>query len=129
MGSRAGAARTRCWELRRAGKDPLTASDFAESQRPAPNRAKDFLGAAMSLAIVGAIFLFVTDSVASHCTPAQKPQAGPGACAGLPAIASHIHGIATLFVMACAALAAIAFIWYMFWGYKTNGHVEEGRGG
>jgi hypothetical protein len=24
-------------------------------------------------------------------------------------------------VAACAALAAIAFIWYMFWGYKANG--------
>jgi hypothetical protein len=129
MGSRDGVARIRCWELRRADKDPLMVSGFEEPGRPLPHRAKDFLGAAMTLAIIGAIFLSVTDSVASHCTSEPKPQAGRGACSGIPAIASHVRGIGTLCVLACAALAAIAFIWYMFWGYKTNGQVGEGRGG
>ena len=26
------------------------------------------------------------------------------------------------------ALAVIAFIWYMFWGYKTNGQAGDDRG-
>jgi hypothetical protein len=104
------------------------ASDFEEHQRP-PHRAKDFLGAAMTLAIIGAIFLSVTDSVASHCTSEPKPHAGAGACSGIPAIASQVRGIGTLCVIACAALAAITFIWYMFWGYKTNGQVGEDHGG
>jgi len=26
----------------------------------------------------------------------------------------------TLFAIACAALAAAAFVWYMFWGYKSG---------
>ena len=129
MGSRDGVARIRCWELRRAGKGPLTASGFAEPRRPPPHRAKDFLGATMTLAILGVIFLFVTNSLASLCTAGLKPRTGPAACSGLPAIASHIRGIGTLCVIACAGLAAVAFTWYMFWGYKTNGPVGEDRGG
>lgn len=121
MGSREGAARIRCWERRRASRDPLTARDFEEPQRPPPHRAKDFLGAAMSLAIIGAIFLFLTNSIAIHCTAGLKRHTGPGACSGIPAIANHVHGIASLCALAFGALAAIAFIWYMFWGYKTNG--------
>ena len=30
-------------------------------------------------------------------------------------------------VAACAALAAIAVIWYMFWGYKAKGQARETR--
>jgi hypothetical protein len=27
-----------------------------------------------------------------------------------------------------AELAVIAFVWYMFWGYKTNGQAKGDRG-
>ena len=134
MGSRDGAARVRCWERRRAGATLVTVGDLdeldrpEEFHRPPPSRAKDFLGAAMTLAIVGVIFLFVTNSVASPCLAAPKRRTGPGACSGITSIASHIRGIATLCVICLATLAAAAFIWYMFWGYK-RGRAREDRGG
>jgi len=83
----------------------------------------------MTLAILGVIFLFVTNSLASLCTAGLKPRTGPGACSGIPAIASHIRGIMSLCVLACGALAVAAFIWYIFWGYKTNGQAGEDRRG
>ena len=30
-------------------------------------------------------------------------------------------------VAACAALAVMAFIWYIFWGYKANGQAKGTR--
>jgi hypothetical protein len=39
----------------------------------------------------------------------------------VPAIAQHIDGVVTLCAIGCAALAATAFIWYVFWGYKSAG--------
>jgi hypothetical protein len=134
MESRDGAPRARRWQRRRAGAALLTARDLDELDRPEeiyrppPTKAKDFLGAAMTLAIVGAIFLLVTNTLASPCVAAPKPRTGLGACSGISSIASHIRGIAALCVLGCAALAAAAFIWYMFWGYKTNGLAREERG-
>lgn len=134
MGSRGGTPRARCWQRRQAGATLLTVGDLDELDRPEeiyrprPSRAKDFLGAAMTLAVVGAIFLFVTNSLASPCLAAPKRRAGPAACSGVTAFASHIRGIADLFVLGCAALAAAAFIWYMFWGYKRNGTAGGNRG-
>jgi len=100
-----------------------------ELYRPPPSKAKDFLGAAMTLAILGVIFLFVTNGLASPCLAAPKPRTGTGACSGITSIASHIRGVATLCVIGCAALAMAVFIWYMFWGYKKNGLAGEDRGG
>jgi hypothetical protein len=127
MRSRDGAARIACWQRRQASKDPLTASGFGEPQRPPPHVAKDFLGLAFTLAIIGAILLFVTNGLASQCQAGLGQRSGPAGCSGMPAIANHVRGIGTLCVSACAALAVIAFIWYMFWGYKTNGQVEGDR--
>jgi hypothetical protein len=134
MGSRDGARRARCWQRRQPGATLVTAGDLdeldrpEEVHRPPPSRAKNFLGAAMTLAIVGVIFLQVTNSLASPCLAARKPRPGPGACSGITSLASHIRGIATLCVIGLAALAAAAFIWYMFWGYKS-GLAREDRGG
>ncbi len=133
MGSRGGASRARCWQ-RRAGATLLTAGDLDELDRPEdihrppPSRAKDYLGAAMTLAIVGAIFLLVTNSLASPCLAAPKPRPGTGACSGMASVASHIRGATTLCVIGLAALAAAAFIWYMFWGYKSGLAREDGGG-
>jgi hypothetical protein len=134
MGSREGAPRARCWQRRQAGATLLTAGDLDELDRPEevfrppPSRAKDFLAAAMTLAIIGVIFLQVTNTLASPCLAAPKPRRGLGACSGISSIASHIRGIATVCVIGLAALAAAAFIWYMFWGYKS-GPAREDRGG
>lgn len=125
MRSRDGAARIRCWQLT---KDPWTASGFEEPKGPPPQRAKDLLGAAVTLAIIGVYLLQVTNGLASRCVAELSPHTGPGACSGLPAMASHVRGIVTVCVIACAALAVIAFIWYMFSGYKTNGQARGDRG-
>jgi hypothetical protein len=67
--------------------------------------AKDVLGAMVTLAIIGAFLLQVTDGLASRCRAGPSPRAGPAACSG----------------------PAIAFIWYMFWGYKANGQASGTR--
>jgi hypothetical protein len=43
------------------------------------------------------------------------------------ALAHHVDGAVTLFAIACAALAAAAFVWYMFWGYKSTGRADGNR--
>ena len=83
--------------------------------------AKDVLGAVVTLAIIGAVLLQVTDGLASRCRARRNPGAGAGACSGPSAVAHHAQGAVTLGVAACAGLAALAFIWYMVWGYKANG--------
>jgi hypothetical protein len=134
MGSRDRPAGARRWQRRRAGGAQVTVRDLDELDRPEeiyrppPTKAKDFLGVAMTLAIIGAIFLFVINILASPCV-AAKPRAGAAACSGISSIASHIRGIATLCVIGCAVLAIAAFIWYMFWGYKTKRPTGEDRGG
>jgi hypothetical protein len=126
MGSRDGAPRVRWWGRRRARGDTLTVR-LQYPPRPSPHRGKDFLGLAMTVAIIGAILLFLTNGVAAHCTAGPDPRTGSRVCSGVPALAAHIRPIATLVVLACGALAVAAFIWYIFWGYKTNGQVGEDR--
>ena len=134
MGTRGGAPRARRWQRRRADAT-LTVRDLDELERPEeyfrppPSKAKDFLGAAMTLAIIGAIFLSVTYNLAGPCLAAPKPRSGPGACSGIASIASHIRGVVTLCVIGFAALAIAAFIWYLLWGYKTGGRAGEDQGG
>ena len=89
--------------------------------------AKDVLGAMVTLAVIGAFVLQVTVGVASRCRAGPSPRAGPAACSGPAAFAHHVQGAVTMGVAACAALAAIAFIWYMFWGYKANGQASGTR--
>ena len=116
MGSGGPAGRIRCWQRWQAGPDPS-----AVPRRPSSSIAKDFLGAAMTLAIIGAIVLQATTRLASQCGTGPNPRTEPGACSGVPAIAQHIDGVVTLCAIGCAARAATAFIWYMFWGYKSAG--------
>jgi hypothetical protein len=135
MGSRDRASRLSRRERRRVGGAVVTVRDLDELQRleefhrPPPSKAKDFLGAAMTLAIIGVLFLFVTNSLASPCLTAPKPRRGPAACSGITSIASHIRGVATLCVIGFAALAIAAFIWYLLWGYKTGGRAGEDQDG
>jgi hypothetical protein len=89
--------------------------------------AKDVLGAMVTLAIIGAFLLQVTDGLASRCRAGPNPRAGPAACSGPAAFAHHVQGAVTMGVAACGALAAIAFIWYMFWGYKAKGQASGTR--
>jgi len=114
-------------EPRQASPDPFTALAFEELGRPPPHLAKDFLGAAATLAIIGAILLQVTNSLASPCRAHLNPRTGSGACSGMSAIANHADGVVTWGVAACAMLAAVAFAWYMFWGYKANEHIGRNR--
>jgi hypothetical protein len=107
--------------LRQLSKELSTVDGFGEPPKPPPHRAKDFLGAAVTLAIIGVILLQVTNGLASRCGARLNPRRGPGACSGVAAVAEHAHGAVTLGVAACAGLAAIAFTWYMLWGYKTGG--------
>ena len=102
------------------GQDPFTARAFEELLRPPPSVAKDVLGAAATLAIFGAILLRVTNSLAGACRAQLKSRPAPDACSGMPAVASHAAAIVTWGAAACAALAAVAFVWYMFWGYKAK---------
>ena len=118
MRSRDAAGRVRCWQ-HRGSMDALPAGGF-DAPRRRPPVGKDFLGAAVTLAIIGAIVLQVTNRLASQCGPGPGAHTGPEACSGLSAAASHVHGVMTLCVAACTALAAIAFVWYMFWGYKAG---------
>lgn len=101
---------------------------FGEKRRPSPHVAKDFLGAVFTLAIVGVFGLQVTNGLASRCGTGLNPHAH-AACSGVAAVARHAQGAVTLIVISCAALAALSFIWYMFWGYKTNGRAGEDPGG
>ena len=125
MRSRDTAGRVRCWQ-HRGSMDALSAGGSGAPRRPPVG--KDFLGAAVTLAIIGAIVLQVTNRLASQCGTGSGPHTGPGACSGLPAIASHVQQVMTLGVIACTALAAVAFVWYMLWGYKMNGQGDPGGG-
>jgi hypothetical protein len=113
MGAGEPAGRVRCWQRWQASRDP-------SAPRPPSSIAKDFLGATVTLAIIGAIVLQATNRLASPCAAGPNPRPGPGACSGVSAIAHHVAGIVTLCALACAALAAAAFIWYMLWGYKST---------
>ncbi len=113
-------------QLRQLSKDLSTIPGFGKPQEP-PHLAKDFLGAAVTLAVIGAILLQVTDGLASRCGAELNKRTGPATCSGMAAIANHAQRVVTLCVIGCAALAVIAFIWYMLWGYKVNGQVAGNR--
>lgn len=125
MRSRSRAARLERRQLRQLSKELSTIPGFGEPQRPPPHKAKDFLGAAVTLAILGAIVLQVTDGLASRCGAGLNPRTRPGSCSGMAAVAHHADGIVTLSAIACGALAVLAFIWYLLWGYKTNAPATE----
>jgi hypothetical protein len=110
-------------QLRQLSKDLSTIPGFGKPQEPPPHLAKDFLGAVVTLTVIGVILLQVTDVLASQCRAEPNPRTGPAACSGMAAIANHARGVVTLCVIGCGAIAVIAFIWYMLWGYKVNGHV------
>ena len=114
-------------EPQQASPDSFTALAFEELGRPPPHLAKDFLGAAVTLAIIGVILLQVTNSLASPCRARLNPRTGSGACSGMSAVANHADGVVTWGVAACAMLAAVAFVWYMFWGYKANEHTVRNQ--
>jgi hypothetical protein len=116
------------WErrqFRRLTKDLASVPGFSDPDRPPRHMAKDVLGAVVTLAIFGAVLLEVTDGLASRCGAGARARAGSGACTGVRAFAHQAQGAVTLTVGACAALAALAFVWYMFWGYKANGQASE----
>jgi hypothetical protein len=96
-------------------------SGFDRPHRPRRHPAKDFLGAAVSLAIIGIFVLQLTDGLARRCEAVPKSRTSPGSCSGAAAFAHHAQPVVTLSFAACAALAVIAFIWYLLLGYKTNG--------
>src|SRR6478609_2367513 len=121
MGAGEPAGRIRCWQRWQASRDP------SAHRRPPTSIAKDFLGAAMTLAIIGAIVLQATNRLASQCGVGPSRRTGPGACSGVPAIAHHVAGVVTLCALSCAALAAAAFVWYMLWGYKSTGQADGNR--
>jgi len=100
-------------------------SSLGEPYRPPPHIAKDVLGAMVTLAVIGVFLLQATIGLASRCRAGPNPRAGPAACPGPAAFAHHVQGAVATGVAACAALAAIAFIWYMLWGYKATAKPEE----
>jgi hypothetical protein len=110
--------------LRQLDKDLPPASGLGDPPGPPPHRAKDWLGAIVTIAIIGAILVQLTYGLASRCGVAPTSRDRPGTCSGLAAMANHARGPVTLAVAACGALAAIAFAWYMLWGYKTGGQAR-----
>jgi hypothetical protein len=125
MRARARAARREGRQFRRLTKDLDIGGGFREPGKPRHHGAKDFLGAAVTLALIGVLLLQVTYGLASHCGAGPGARAGARACSGAAAVAEHARLAVTLGVAACGALAALAFIWYMFWGYKTNGQAGD----
>ena len=121
MRSRGKAARMDRRELRKLDRELSKIGGFSDPPEPRPHKAKDFLGAVVTLAVIGAILLEMTNVLASRCQVKLNPRAGAGTCTGVAAVAYHVHVAVALSVAACAALAVTAFTWYIFWGYKTNG--------
>ena len=121
MGAGEPAGRIRCWQRWQASRDP------SALRRPPTSIAKDFLGAAVTLAIIGAIVLQATNGLASQCGAGPNPRTGPRTCSGVAAIAHHVDRVVTLCALSCAALAAAAFVWYMLWGYKSTGQADGNR--
>jgi hypothetical protein len=101
-----------------ASHDPFTALAFEELHRPRSHLAKDLLGGAATLTIIGAILLYVTNSIAVRCRAPASSRLG--ACSGVPAFANRADPFVTWTVAACAAVTIIGFAWYMLWGYKVH---------
>ena len=112
-------------ELRKLDKELSKIGGFGEPPRPRPHKAKDSLGALVTLAVLGAILLEMTNALASRCNTEVDPRTGLGTCTGIAAVAHHVHAAVALSAATCAALAMIAFFWYLLWGYKTNGPAES----
>ena len=89
------------------------------SPTPSRHRAKDALGVIVTLALIGAFLLQMTDGLASQCGPGLD-KGTPGECSGIAAIADHSQHAVTLIVCISAAIAVVTFIWYLGWGYKTK---------
>jgi len=60
-------ARMQGWQMRQAGKDPFAVSGLARSRRRPPRMAKDALGAAVTLTVIGAFLLQATNRLARPC--------------------------------------------------------------
>jgi hypothetical protein len=105
-------------------KDLAVVSSTGEPYMPPRRVAKDVLGATVTVAIIGTFLVQVTVGLASRCRAGPNPRASPAACSGPAAFAHHVQGAVTMGFAACAALAAIAFIWYMFWGYRQPAKPE-----
>jgi len=127
MGWRGRAARRERRQFRRLSKELSMIPGFGESPGPSPHLAKDFLGAAVTLAIIGLYGLQLTNGLASRCAAGQGARRRHGACSGAAALAHHVQGVVSLSVVACAALAVIALIWYLVWGYRMPGSARRSR--
>lgn len=112
-------------ELRKLDKELSRIGGFGEPSRPQPHKPKDSLGALVTLAVLGAILLEMTNALASRCNAELNLRTGLGTCTGMAAVAHHVHTVVALSAAACAALAMIAFAWYMLWGYKANRPAES----
>ena len=78
----------------------------------------------MTVAIIGAILLFLTNGLASYCTAEPDPARGHvSAPAYRPWPLTSARSRPSSSSPAVRWLW-IAFIWYMFWGYKANGQVS-----
>jgi hypothetical protein len=124
MRSRGKLARAERRLFRQLRKEMSAASDYGAPRTTSRHKAKDVLGAIVTLALVGAFVLQLTDGLASRCRPGLG-RGAPQSCSGIAAIAEHSQGAVTLSVCLAAAMAVIAFIWYMIWGYKTKAKSHE----
>jgi hypothetical protein len=120
--------RMRCWQMRQGSEGAFGISDHLGSPRRSAYTAKDVLGAVVSLAVIGVFILQATNRLAGPCNRKFGERTGsgtgPGTCSGMSAIANHAHEIVALCVIACTSMAAVAFVWYMIWGYKTQGRTR-----
>jgi hypothetical protein len=116
--------RMRCWQMRQGSEGAFGISDHLGSRRRSAHMAKDVLGAVVTLAVIGIFVLQATNRLASPCNRKFSERTGSGTCSGLSAIANHAHEIVMLCVIACTSMAAVAFVWYMVWGYKTQGRTR-----
>src|SRR5215831_19157515 len=115
MGSGEPAGRARCWQRWQAGRDP------SAPRRPPSSIAKDLLGAAMTLAIIGAIVLQATNRLAIPCSAGRDPRTGPGACSGASAPPHQAAGPCPFSPTPAAARAGGPFVGKFFGGKKGGG--------
>src|SRR5215813_13794599 len=95
-------------------------SGFGVVARPSRNTGKDVLGVTVTLAVVGVFLLQVTNGLACRCAAELNAGTGAHACGGITAMAHHAQLAVAVSVAICAALAVIAFVWYMLWGYQAR---------
>ena len=119
MGSFSKSARMERRLFRHLRKELTAVSGFDGSSTPSRHKAKDALGVIVTLAIIGAFLLQMIDGLASRCGRGFGSGASRG-CSGLAALADHSQHAVTMIVCISAAMAVVAFIWYLVWGYKTK---------